>query len=107
MTTSTSQGVGLVTSGLEWEFGDEILTTTEEHPGLLGPLDTLRHRLEVVDRVGEREAEARADANRGEGGVLLARRVEEVERRRPDDSERRPRRVRTARGGWPASRCRP
>ncbi|MGH3139987.1 MAG: aminotransferase class V-fold PLP-dependent enzyme, partial [Gaiellales bacterium] len=32
VTTSTSQGVGLVTAGLEWEPGDEILTTTEEHP---------------------------------------------------------------------------
>src|SRR5207342_766620 len=51
VTTSTSQGVGLVTAGLEWEFGDEILTTTEEHPGVLGPLDELRVRWGAVVRL--------------------------------------------------------
>lgn len=50
VTTSTSQGVGLVTAGLEWEPGDEILTTTEEHPGVLGPLDELRVRRGAVIR---------------------------------------------------------
>src|SRR6476660_40145 len=51
-------------------------------PNLVSPLN-LRHRLEVVDGVGEREAEALADAERGEGGVLLAGRVEELQGRRP------------------------
>jgi L-cysteine/cystine lyase len=50
VTTSTSQGVGLVTAGLDWEFGDEIVTTTEEHPGILGPLDELRARHGAVIR---------------------------------------------------------
>ena len=50
VTTSTSQGVGLVTAGLDWEFGDEIVTTTEEHPGVLGPLDELRARYGAVIR---------------------------------------------------------
>jgi selenocysteine lyase/cysteine desulfurase len=50
VTTSTSQGIGLVTAGLDWEFGDEIVTTTEEHPGLLGPLDELRARRGAVIR---------------------------------------------------------
>ena len=50
VTTSTSQGVGLVTAGLDWEFGDEIVTTTEEHPGVLGPLDELRARHGAVIR---------------------------------------------------------
>jgi L-cysteine/cystine lyase len=50
ITTSTSQGVGLVTAGLDWEFGDEIVTTTEEHPGVLGPLDELRARRGAVIR---------------------------------------------------------
>ena len=50
VTTSTSQAVGLVTAGLEWEFGDEILTTMEEHPGVLGPLDELRVRRRAVIR---------------------------------------------------------
>src|SRR3954466_13337534 len=50
--------------------------------GLTPPLH-LPYRLEVVDRVGEGEAEAGADADRSEGGVLLAWRVEELERGGP------------------------
>src|SRR6476661_367289 len=53
----------------------------EEVPYLVPPLD-LPYRLEVVDRVCEREAEALADPDGREGGVLLARRVVELERRR-------------------------
>jgi len=50
VTTSTSQGVGLVTAGLDWEFVVEIVATTEEHPGVLGPLDELRARHGAVIR---------------------------------------------------------
>src|SRR4029079_8628207 len=39
LTSSTSQGIGLVCAGLDWQAGGEVITTTEEHPGLLGPLD--------------------------------------------------------------------
>src|SRR5690349_18555789 len=39
LTSSTSQGIGLVCAGLDWPEGGEVITTTEEHPGLLGPLD--------------------------------------------------------------------
>ena len=38
LTTCTSEGIGTVLAGLEVGRGDEILTTTEEHPGLIGPL---------------------------------------------------------------------
>jgi selenocysteine lyase/cysteine desulfurase len=38
LTTSTSEGVGRVVSGLELGRGDEILTSDAEHPGLLGSL---------------------------------------------------------------------
>jgi selenocysteine lyase/cysteine desulfurase len=38
LTTSTSEGVVRVLAGLELGPGDEILTSDEEHPGLLGPL---------------------------------------------------------------------
>ncbi|HVG89670.1 MAG TPA: aminotransferase class V-fold PLP-dependent enzyme [Gaiellales bacterium] len=44
LTRSTSEGVGLVMSGLDWQPGDEILTTTEEHQGVRGPLDVVRRR---------------------------------------------------------------
>jgi L-cysteine/cystine lyase len=50
LTSSTSHGIGLVCAGLEWSAGGEVVTTTEEHPGLLGPLDELAHRHGVTIR---------------------------------------------------------
>jgi L-cysteine/cystine lyase len=44
LTTSTSEGIVRVLAGLELGPGDEVLTSTEEHPGLLGPLTALRRR---------------------------------------------------------------
>ncbi len=50
LTSSTTQGVGLVTAGLPWRQGDVVLTTDAEHPGLLRPLDMLARRFGVVVR---------------------------------------------------------
>jgi L-cysteine/cystine lyase len=44
LTTSTSEGLGLVLAGLDIGPGDEILTADDEHPGLLGPLAAARER---------------------------------------------------------------
>ena len=44
LTTCTSDGVVRVLAGLELGPGDEVLTAPDEHPGLLGPLVTLRAR---------------------------------------------------------------
>jgi L-cysteine/cystine lyase len=48
LTGSTSTGVGLACAGIDWRPGDEVVTTTEEHPGVLGPLDVLVRRYGVV-----------------------------------------------------------
>jgi L-cysteine/cystine lyase len=50
LTSSTSHGIGLVCAGLDWSGGGEIVTTTEEHPGLEGPLDELAKRYGMVIR---------------------------------------------------------
>ncbi len=50
LTSSTSQGIGLVCAGLAWREGDEVVTTTEEHPGLAGPLHELGVRFGVQVR---------------------------------------------------------
>jgi L-cysteine/cystine lyase len=42
ITGSTTDGVNTVLSGLDLRDGDEILTTDEEHPGLLAPLGHAR-----------------------------------------------------------------
>ena len=44
LTLSTSDGLVRVLAGLGLCSGDEILTSTEEHPGLLGPLAQMRRR---------------------------------------------------------------
>jgi L-cysteine/cystine lyase len=42
--------VGLVVAGIDWSAGDEVITTTEEHQGLLSPLDVAARRCGVVVR---------------------------------------------------------
>jgi selenocysteine lyase/cysteine desulfurase len=42
LTTCTSEGLALVIDGLQLGAGDEILTSDEEHPGLLGALTAAR-----------------------------------------------------------------
>jgi L-cysteine/cystine lyase len=50
LTSSTTQGIGLAVAGIDWSAGDEVITTTEEHQGLLSPLDVVARRHGVVVR---------------------------------------------------------
>lgn len=64
LTTCTTDGLASVLDGLDWKAGDEVLTSDEEHPGLLGPLAGVRERhgvsvkvapfAEIADAVGPR-----------------------------------------------------
>jgi selenocysteine lyase/cysteine desulfurase len=64
LTTCTSEGVVRVLAGLDLGPGDEVLTAPDEHPGLLGPLGSLRARrgvevrtapfAELADAIGPR-----------------------------------------------------
>jgi selenocysteine lyase/cysteine desulfurase len=63
LTTSTSEGLGKVLAGMDIGAGDEIVTSDEEHPGLIGPLIAARERgaeiravpfAELADAVGPR-----------------------------------------------------
>jgi selenocysteine lyase/cysteine desulfurase len=42
LTTCTTEGISIVVQGLGLSAGDEILTSDEEHPGLLGALQAAR-----------------------------------------------------------------
>ncbi len=51
LTGSTTYGVNTVLSGLRFSRGDEVLTSDQEHPGLLAPLRRARERDDVSVRV--------------------------------------------------------
>lgn len=51
LTTCTTEGMALVLDGTRFGPGDEILTSDEEHPGLLGGLAAVRERHGVAIRM--------------------------------------------------------
>ncbi len=51
LTTSTSEGIGAVLGGLDLGPGDEIVTSDNEHPGVVGPLLVARRRGAAVKAV--------------------------------------------------------
>lgn len=50
LTTSTSEGIVRVIAGMDLAPGDEILTSDEEHPGLLGPIAAARANRAIAVR---------------------------------------------------------
>jgi L-cysteine/cystine lyase len=58
LTASTTDGCNVVLSGLGLGAGDEVITTTDEHFGLLGPLHTSGAKVVVVEPEAERIAAA-------------------------------------------------
>lgn len=58
LTTSTTEGCGIVLRGLDLDANDEIVTTTDEHFGLLGPLGASRAHVVVVPPDPDRIAAA-------------------------------------------------
>ncbi|MEA2219412.1 MAG: L-cysteine/cystine lyase [Solirubrobacteraceae bacterium] len=66
LTTSTSEGVVRVVTALDLRPGDEVLTSDEEHPGVLGPLLAARAQRGIVVRTVpfERLADAATPATR-------------------------------------------
>ena len=51
LTTSTSDGLGRLLAGLDLGPGDELITSDQEHPGLIGPLRAARDRGATVRSV--------------------------------------------------------
>jgi L-cysteine/cystine lyase len=64
LTHSASEGLATTLMGMTWSPGDEIITTFEEHPGLLLLLALLARRFGVVTRY--------ADIGDGASGVVEA-----------------------------------
>ncbi len=53
LTDNTGEGLNIICFGLNWQPGDEIITTNHEHFSLLAPLYQLRQRYGVVVRVAD------------------------------------------------------
>jgi L-cysteine/cystine lyase len=54
----TTDAINTVISGLTFDDGDEIVTTTDEHPGVTAPLEELARRHRIAVHVVEPRAEA-------------------------------------------------
>jgi L-cysteine/cystine lyase len=50
LTHSTTEGMNIAISGLDWKEGDEVVTSTTEHPGGLYPVYLLKQRYGVKIR---------------------------------------------------------
>ncbi|MBN1528884.1 MAG: aminotransferase class V-fold PLP-dependent enzyme [Thermoleophilaceae bacterium] len=64
LTGSTTDGVNAVLTALPLEAGDEVLTSDQEHPGVLAPLAALRDRSGVEVRMAPFDALAGAVGER-------------------------------------------
>ena len=66
LTSSTTHGVGIVLSAMDWQPGDEVVTTTEEHQGLRSPLYVLRKRfgVDVIEAPADEVAEHVTESTR-------------------------------------------
>ena len=60
LTTSTSEGLGKVLAGMDIGPGDEIVTSSDEHPGLIGPLIAARQRGAEIRRCRSRSSPTRS-----------------------------------------------
>ncbi len=53
LTHSATEGLGTALMGMTWNPGDEIVSTFEEHPGLMLPLALLARRFGAITRYAE------------------------------------------------------
>ncbi len=53
LTDNTGEGLNIISFGLNWHEGDEVITTNHEHISLLAPLYQLRDRYGVVIRYAD------------------------------------------------------
>jgi selenocysteine lyase/cysteine desulfurase len=88
LTTSTSEGLGKVLAGMDIGAGDEIVTSDEEHPGLIGPLIAARERgaeiravpfAELADAIGPRTTAVACSHVNWRTGVIAPAALAEVD----------------------------
>lgn len=53
LTDNTGEGLNIISYGIDWHAGDEVITTNHEHISLLAPLYQLRDRSGIVIRFAD------------------------------------------------------
>ena len=53
LTDNTGEGLNIISFGIDWHKGDEVITTNHEHISLLAPLYQLRDRYGIVIRFAD------------------------------------------------------
>ncbi len=53
LTDNTGEGLNIISYGIQWHEGDEVITTNHEHISLLAPLYQLRDRYGIVIRFAD------------------------------------------------------
>src|SRR5438128_12121959 len=53
LTDNTGEGMNIITYGINWREGDEVITTNHEHHNALGPLYQVRDRFGVAIRFAD------------------------------------------------------
>jgi L-cysteine/cystine lyase len=58
LTRNTGEGMNIISHGINWHAGDEVITTNHEHLNALGPLYQVRDRFGITIRVADLGASA-------------------------------------------------
>ena len=53
LTDNTGEGMNIISYGIQWHEGDEVITTNHEHISLLAPLYQLRDRYGIIIRIAD------------------------------------------------------
>ena len=53
LTVSTTHGLNIVSNGIDWQAGDEVIITNHEHFGAFAPLYQLRDRTGIVIKIAD------------------------------------------------------
>ncbi|GAC1361754.1 MAG: cysteine desulfurase [Ktedonobacteraceae bacterium] len=53
LTHNTGEGLNVVSYGIDWHAGDEVITTNHEHINALGPLYQIRDRYNITIRIAD------------------------------------------------------
>jgi L-cysteine/cystine lyase len=73
LTDNTGEGLNIICYGLNWQPGDEIITTNHEHISLLAPLYQLRERYGVTIKIADLGPRAELSASEAVSALITPR----------------------------------